>query len=370
MTGIRTNIASVLALALLFALCLAPSTAFADSVEQLSAAYADALRGYEDALDEKEQNADAIAQTEAAIVQTEQLRDQAQGELDETIVTLYKDTSKKNVLLDLIMGSESFQDAVIRYDLYEKVERRCYERVQELVAQCDELTTQKIGLEVQKTEIEARVEKAYKEAEKAEEALLQAKHMDGDEYHQVQGNGSNCGATAFIVGVNILLNEERYDDNVEVWEGPGFNGDSTNALAARGEKWLEEEELDEDIGIEEVEGDIHDTDELRELLEDGAVVVISSGSGSEWHYANNPDKGYHKYPDGHWVVFYYYDPDGDDDDDEEDADEDDEDSEGVFYCNDSAVSAKKGAGCPYTEEQMQDWLDGRENHFATVLYLK
>ena len=42
-------------------------------------------------------------------------------------------------------------------------------------------------------------------------------------------------------------------------------------------------------------------------------------------------------------------------------------SEGIFYANDSAVIAKKGAGCPYTTKQMQQWLDGRSYHFACTL---
>ena len=349
------DIVTALAAALLLSLCLAPGVAFAATMDQLNAAYAAALRGYEDALDERAQNAEEIEETEQAIQEAEQLRAQVQGELNETAVTLYKDTRASNVLVDLLLGSSSFQDAVMRYDLYEKVQRRCMERVGELAQQRDELSAQKSDLEDRQRSLEQKVVQAREEAEKAEEALLRASHSDGDEYHQVQGNGSNCGATAFIVGVNILLGEERYDDNVEVWEGPGFEGDSTNALAVRGEKWLESEDLDDEIGIQEVAGDIHDAADLQKYLEDGNVVVISSGSGSEWRYADNPDEGEHKYDDGHWVVFYYYDAEGDD-------------GNGVFYCNDSGVSSKRGAGCPYTQDQMQDWLDGRENHFATILY--
>ena len=42
----------------------------------------------------------------------------------------------------------------------------------------------------------------------------------------------------------------------------------------------------------------------------------------------------------------------------------------MFFCNDSSENADKGAGCPYTEEQMQKWLDGRSYHFATILHKK
>lgn len=358
MIRLRTNIVpAVAATALLTASCLVPSVAFAASVEQLNAAYVAALHGYEDALEDQDQNAAAIAETEGKIAEAEKQTQQAQGELNETAVTLYKDTRSKNVLVDLLLSSESFQDAVTRYELYEKVERKCVDRIEELARKRDELNTQKIALEVEKVQIEARVEQARQEAKAAEEALLRAKHSDGEKYHQVQGNGSNCGATAFTVGVNILLGEERYKDNVKVWSGEGFNGDSTNALAARGKKWLSANGLGDIIGIEEVQGDIHNASDLQKYLEDGNVVVISSGSGSEWRYADKPSKGLHKYPDGHWVVFYYYEAGQDG-------------KEGTFYCNDSGVSTKKGAGCPYTESQMQAWLDGRGNHFATIMYTK
>jgi len=348
---------AVAATALLTTLCfapnMAPDMAFAANMEELRAVYAQALQGYEDALDEQEQNAAEIASTEQAIQDAEQKREQAQGEVNETAVALYKQTRGQNMLVDIVLGSESFQDAVRRYDLYEKVEARCVERIGELEQERNDLTSKKFELEVKKAEIQAKVNQAKKAAEKAEDAIRKASHEDGDKYHQVQGNGENCGATAFIVGVNILRDNDEYDDNVEVWKGPGFNGDSTNALAARAKKWLKSEDLDDEIGVEEVEGDIHDADDLQELLEDGNVVVISSGSGSKWRYADNPKKGFNNYPDGHWVVFYYYD-----------------DEEGVFYCNDSGVSTKKGAGVPYTRRQMQQWLDGRGNHFATVLYTK
>lgn len=339
--------------ALSLSLCLAPAPAFASHMDQLNAAYANALRGYEDALGEQDQNASEIAETEQKIEAAEQARQKAQNELDETVVTLYKETRGKHALVDLLLSSESFQDAIMRYDLYEKVERRCVERVGELVQERDNLNVQMIGLEAEKAQIELKVEQARQEAERAEKALQDAAHADGDEFHQVQGNGSNCGATSFTVGLNILLDEERFTDNVEVWEGPGFEQDSTNALAARGQIWLEENELDDQIGIEEVRGDIHDTDELKEQLEDGNVVIISSGDGSTWHYADGSKapKGGHPY--GHWVVFYYYDS-----------------NKGKFYCNDSSTSADKGAGAVYTTKQMQQWLDGRENHFATVMYLK
>ena len=357
MTDSRVNngimMAAAAAVAFVIAMFLVPGVAHAETIDQLKAAYADALRGYEVALDEQDENAEEIYSTDQEIKETELQRKRLQNELDEIVVTLYKDTWNKNVLTDLLLKSESFQDAVIRYDLYEKVERRCAERASELKQQCDELNTKMIVLETKKAQIRTKVEQAKKEVDEAEKAMRKAVHVDGDKYHQVQGNGSNCGATAFIVGVNILLDENRYKDNVKVWKGAGFNGDSTNNLAARAKKWLKSNDLSDEIDVEEVEGDIHDADELKELLLEGNVVVISSGSGSPWRYADKPNKAEHNYPDGHWVVFYYYDED-----------------EGVFYSNDSGVTKKRGAGCPYTDKQMQAWLDGRGNHFATVLSAK
>ena len=339
------------AIALLAALCLVPGVAFAASMDQLHAAYANALRGYEDALDEREQNSAEIEETEREIEKAEREREQAQDELGETAIAYYKDTRAGNVLIDIVLGSRSFQDAVIRYDLYQKVERRCVEHMEELEETRDELADYKAELEAQQAEIDMRIERARRQVGAAEKALLLAAHIDGAKYHQVQGNGSNCGATAFIVGVNMLLHKNRFIDNVKVWEGPGFNGDSTNNLATRGKLWLVANKLDDEIGIKEVKGDIHKASELKELLDDGNVVVISSGNGSVWQYADNTKAAAGAFPDGHWVVFYRC-------------------ADDVFYCNDSAVSKKRGAGCAYTKKQMQQWLDGRENHFATVMYAK
>jgi len=354
MARIRTGIVAFpAAAALSLSLFLAPSAAFAAStMDQLNAAYTNALRDYEDALVEQDQNAAEIADTEQKIDEAEQSRVQAQAELNETVVTLYKDTRSKNVLMDLLLDSENFQDAVMRYELYERVESRCVDRMHELIEKRDNLTVQKVGLEAEKVEIEQKVEQKRQEAEKAEKALEEAAHANGHKFHQVQGNGSNCGATSFTVGLNILLNKQRYKDNVKVWEGPGFEGDSTNNLAARANTWLKENDLDDVIGVKEIAGDIHSTDELKEQLQQGNVVVISSGDGSTWRWANGKKVPSGSHSAGHWVVFYYY------------------DKNGKFYCNDSSVSADKGAGAVYTTKQMQQWLDGRSYHLATVMYLK
>ena len=353
MARLRTGIIALpAAAALSLSLCLAPNTAFAAStMDQLNAAYTNALRGYEDALAEQDQNAAEIAVTEQKIEEAEQLHAQTQAELNETAVTLYKETRGQNTLVDILLSSESFQDAVMRFETYERVETHCVNRINELIQQRDSLAVQKVGLEAEKVEIEQKVEQKRLEAEKAEKALKDAAHADGDKFHQVQGNGDNCGATAFIVGVNILLDEERYKDNVAVWEGPGFEKDSTTILASRANTWLKANDLDDEIGVKAIAGDIHTTAELKEQLQEGNVVVISSGDGSVWRYANGKKVPAGSHSAGHWVVFYYYD-------------------NGKFYCNDSSTSASKGAGAVYTTKQMQQWLDGRDFHAATVVYLK
>ena len=328
-----------------------PSTAFAADIESLSIAYTNALQGYENALGEREQNADEIKQVVQEIASTDQAVDRAQGELNETSAVLYKETRTHHTLFELILGSESFQDAVIRYDLYAKVERRCADRVKELAADRDELAEKREQLEARKVEIESKVEEAKRAAEEAEKALLAATHADGAEYHQVQGNGSNCGVTAFLVGVNILLNENRFTDNVKEWKSDSFDRDSTANLAAKGEDWLEDNDLSDIIEVTEVEGDVTKASQMKSLLDEGDVVIISSGSGSEWQLADGTKANANSHAEGHWVVFYRC-------------------EDNVFYCNDSSTSADKGAGCPYTKKQMQQWLDGRSYHFATVLHKK
>ena len=209
----------------------------------------------------------------------------------------------------------------------------------------------KVELENKREELQAKVDETQQAAEAAEAALRDADHSDGAEYQQTQGNGSNCGATAFIVCVNTLLHENKFTDNVKVWSGAGFEGDSTTNLAMKGQAWLAANDLSDTIGIETVPGDIRSTAQLQAVLEQGNVVVISSGAGSVWQRADGSKAGPGEYPDGHWIMFYQY-------------------EEGVFFANDSAVSKKLGAGVPYTEEQMQQWLDGRSTHFAVVLYKK
>ncbi len=341
----NTTIAAMLGV--LLCLGMSPVCAFAVDVDQLKSAYSAAVKEYEQALLERSTNSVRITELESSIKEAERDRDQKKNEMEETTETLYREAMTRNTFIELILGSSSFYDAVLRFDLYEKIERKCAERIKELNEQCDEMNNEIADLESEMEKINARVKSTRAAMSDAERALKRSSHAEGAKYHQVQGNGSNCGATAFTVGVNILLGEERFKDNVAVWNGPGFNGDSTSILAAKGKAWLIANHLQADIDISEPLGDVHKISELQALLEEGYVVIISSGSGSNWQRADNTEL-VNGFPDGHWIIFYQY-------------------IDGIFYANDSSVSSDKGAGVPYNEAQMQQWLDGRGNHFTTVM---
>ena len=344
----RALMAAIVAVA---ALCAFPTMAFAEDVEQLSAAYTAALRGYEDAVDEQEQNAEEIAALETEIRETARAIDRAQGELNETAVSTYKGMRDSTPLIEMLLDSESFSDAVMRYETYEKVENYCMTRIQELEDERGRLSDHRDELETRKATIQAKVDKAKREADEAERALLLAMHADGAEYHQKQDVSENCGATAFIVTVNALLHENRYTDNEEVWSSDAFDEDSTVDLVSKGQAWLEENDLDDLIAMEYIEDDVHETDELVDELVQGHIVIMSSGPGSVWQRANGDETDDDAFPGGHYAMFYRY-------------------ADGIFYCNDSSVDEDEGAGVEYDEDQMQQWLDGRENHFAVTMYLK
>ena len=46
--------------------------------------------------------------------------------------------------------------------------------------------------------------------------------------------------------------------------------------------------------------------QLRDELNQGHVVIISSGAGSAWQRADGTVAAPGSFPDGHWIVFYYY----------------------------------------------------------------
>lgn len=342
---------ALVAMALALAWCFAPKSAHAASLDELQVSYQVATVGLERAIAEQEENAANLVDVNHDIVEAQERRDQAQEQLDDAIVMLYKGERHRSDLLSLLLESESLSDAIARYDGYARIQGYYKDTLDAVVAEQNQLAVRKTQLEEERVVLEARVEDSRIAVQDAEAALRDADHSDGADYHQTQGNGANCGATSFTVGLNILLHEEAYTDNVAVWEGPGFEGDSTQSMAWKGATWLMANGLADVIGIETVPGDIFLAGQLKASLEQGNVVIISSGSGSVWQHADGTEAGPGAHPDGHWIVFYYY-------------------EDGVFYANDSSCDAEAGAGCAYSEEQMQQWLDGRGSHFATIMYKK
>lgn len=345
----KLKIAASMAVAIGIAMPAAFATpAYAADRDELARNYQTAIVNYESLVGEQSRNADEIVAVDAQIARTQASIDENRDYLNKAAVSQYKGFRGNVALADFVLGSSSFQEAMIRYDTFERIERYYDERIDEYVEIKSGLDKHMGTLVQRKAELEQQVEDAIRATQEAEQALADNYHRDGADYHQTQGNGSNCGATSFIVGLNVLLHENRYTDNVAVWEGPGFDGDSTNNIAYRGGVWLVANGLSDFITVEALAGDIHTAAEMREQLEQGRVVIVSSGSGSTWVRADGTEEE-GLFPDGHWIVFYRY-------------------EDGIYYANDSSESAEKGAGCPYTEEQMQAWLDGRSNHFATVMY--
>ena len=331
--------------------CACALPAFAVTRDDLAVNYQVATSTYESALDEKAENAKQIDIVEDEIQVTEQKLEKSKGRLSDSAVAMYKHERNRSDVLKLLLESESITDAIVRFDNYLRVEGYWTDTVEGFKNERARLGEKKDKLEDEREVIAKKITKSEEAMNAAKAAMLDADHSDGAKYHQKQGNGSNCGATSFIVGVNILLHDNRYTDNVAVWEGPGFHGDSTQSLDFKGESWLMANGLADKITCKAVDGDIHYAEQLKAELEQGNVVVISAGPGSVWQRADGTETSAKVFPDGHWIVFYYY-------------------QDGLFYSNDSSVGAVKGAGCAYTTKQMQEWLDGRGSHFATVLSKK
>ena len=310
-----------------------------------------ATNNYQAAVVEQVRNSSEIVavKNEISIAQSEIA--QSKEQLSDAVSTLYKNERHRSDLVDFVLDGSSLTDAINRYEGYVRIESFCREKLERVRNQQSELNDKKKVLEEKKDVLKEKIAAAAQAIEDAEEALRDADHSDGLKYHQKQGNGSNCGATSFIVGVNILLHENRYPNNVSVWKGPGFKGDSTVNLGFKAKSWLMANGLSDKISVETIAGDIHRTEQLKAELDQAHVVIISSGPGSVWQRADGTSTGPGTFPDGHWIVFYH-------------------EKDGVFYANDSSVDSKKGAGCAYTEKQMQQWLDGRSNHFAVSLAKK
>ena len=328
-------------------LCATP--AFAETLDHLATNYQLATINYENALVEQEHNAQEITEVEGQIHETEIEFEESKELLGNSAVAMYKHERNRSDMLSLLLESESLTDAIVRCESYARIENNWIQTVERVKQKRAQLGVKKDQLEEERELIADKVEDSMNAVNLA--ALYDADHSDGALYHQRQGNGSNCGATSFTVGLNILLHEQRFPDNVAVWNGPGFHGDSTHSLDFKGATWLMAKGLSDQITCEAVPGDIHFADQLKAELEQGKVVIISAGPGSEWQRADGTKTDTGVFPDGHWIVFYYY-------------------KDGVFYCNDSSVKASKGAGCAYTTAQMQAWLNGRGNHFATTLTKK
>lgn len=181
-------------------------------------------------------------------------------------------------------------------------------------------------------------------------SMASKSYGDGASYHQQQGNGSNCGATAFTVALNMMLNLKGKDayDNVDVWSSSAFGCDSTVNLDGKGYNFLVNEGLSSRISFYAYDGDITNTSQLQKELKSGHLVVISSGQTSK--FLKN-DGSYATYGFGHFIMFYGYDG-------------------SYYYCNDSACSADLGAGVMYSESAMQSWLDGRSYHAAAIMALR
>ena len=174
-----------------------------------------------------------------------------------------------------------------------------------------------------------------------------AKH--GEKYHQVQQNGENCGETAFLTGVNIILGKNEYTDNNKEFYTEAFGGDSSVNLPSKGQAWLKEKGLDNKIVSSDAS--IATPTDLRKQLEKGNIVVSSAGEASPFLDANGNvwSDGNGVTSVGHFICFYKY-------------------KDGVFYANDPGIA--NGAGVAYNQDQIQAWYDGRSYHPSAVISLK
>jgi len=171
-------------------------------------------------------------------------------------------------------------------------------------------------------------------------------HEYGAAYHQVQGNAQNCGATCFLVGVNILLDRVVTDDNVAVWEELGGDTTKSRVLAENGTEWCEERGLP--VRCERYQGSVRSTDIVMSELKAGKCVILSSGGKAVWKLADGSKIGPGAHKNGHWLLFYCY-------------------KDGIYFANDSSEPYDKGAGCPYTEAELQAWLAARTSGAMVVL---
>lgn len=184
---------------------------------------------------------------------------------------------------------------------------------------------------------------------------------EGEQYHQAQGYDLSeenlisqealqnaCGATTFAMGVNMLLGENKYC-GVDVFNSDIFNHDSTDCgTSDKPERWLKANGLDSKIEVKNHESEGITIDKMKEWLDDGYVVQISSGNAS--NFLHN-DGSTSQHLAGHYILFYKY-------------------ENNSFYANDPARNKKLGAGVKYSTSDLQQWLDGRGSHSGVLLKRK
>lgn len=180
--------------------------------------------------------------------------------------------------------------------------------------------------------------------------ILSSDTSGGARYHQTQGNGENCGATAVAVGINILLGltgDNAYD-NLSVWRA--MDCDTTVNLLGKTQSFIGNNGLSDKLSAYALPGgsDTHATSAYKDELSQGHVIISSSGAGAPFL---NADGSAPRNYEGHWICFYWYD-------------------NGTYYANDSAVGSAAGAGVGYSESGLQAWLDGRSYHCAFVIAAK
>lgn len=160
----------------------------------------------------------------------------------------------------------------------------------------------------------------------------------GNEYHQTQGNGDNCGATSFLMAVNMLIGENKYTDNVAEWSGDIFQSDSTRIGGDdKPQRWLEKNKLENTIEVENVSGSMS-VDDVKQWLNDGYVVVTSSAGA-----IFKQNDGTYKSLGPHYILVYRY-------------------ENGSFYINDPGSSAEQGAGVKYSEEDLKKFFAARPDN--------
>jgi hypothetical protein len=176
---------------------------------------------------------------------------------------------------------------------------------------------------------------------------------EGEKYAQIQGthydNGvetSNtdsgaaqaaCGATAFTVGVNMLLGQVHKYCAVEVWKsmnsyseaiGWGANTDAAD--------WLNANNLNTTLMVTGI-NDVQNRQQLLEKLQDGNVVVASSAG---WVFKESNGNNY--YSGGHYILFYKY-------------------ENGKFYVDDSGHRSA-GGGVEYSEQDVDDFFNSSDRN--------